>query len=62
MHQQNLLVLKELAGNDPVRLFPLQELLEPHVPAITILWWLLWCATALYLLWIVYRAHRSRRD
>ncbi|MCE9541257.1 hypothetical protein K8R03_01705 [Candidatus Kaiserbacteria bacterium] len=44
-----LLILKALAGNDPVRLLPLQKMILPHEHAIETVWWILWILTFLYL-------------
>ena len=60
---QNLIVLKELGGNAPTHLNPLQELFAPHIHALTMFWIFVWCATALILvvkLTREYLAHRAR--
>jgi hypothetical protein len=49
-----LLVLTELAGNAPAHLGFTQQLLAPYAQGITYAWIALWCATALYLLWVAF--------
>jgi hypothetical protein len=60
----NLLVLKELAGNAPTSLDPLQQLLAPHVHELIYFWVAVWSVTAIVLLirlvreYIEYRGKR----
>jgi hypothetical protein len=59
-----LIVLKELEGNQPTSLDPVQTLLAPHVDALTAFWITLWCLTAIVLLIRLareYLEHRKRR-
>ena len=47
-------MLTELAGNAPAHLGFTQQLLAPYAQGITYAWIALWCATALYLLWVAF--------
>ena len=65
MHEEPLIVLKELRGNDPVQLTPLQQFLAPHVTTLIDTWILIWCATAaIVVLKLIheYRLHKARKQ
>ena len=47
---KNLLVLPELAGNNPTSLSPLQELLAAQMHSLQTIWWTVWFLTLSYLL------------
>lgn len=49
-----LLILTELAGNPPVQLGYLQQVLSLHVQLLTYSWIAIWCVTGLYLLWVAF--------
>jgi|GEM_PF-1797325 hypothetical protein len=44
-----LIVLTGLEGNPPVTLTPLQQFMEPYLPAATFFYWVLWCGILYYL-------------
>jgi hypothetical protein len=58
---QNLIVLRELEGNPPVQLDPLQQFLAPHVEVLIAFWVAVWCGTAIFLLVKLAREYREYR-
>jgi hypothetical protein len=59
-----LIVLKELEGNQPTSLDPVQTFFAPHVDTLTTFWIAVWCVTAIVLLVRLgreYLEHRKRR-
>jgi hypothetical protein len=59
-----LIVLKELVGNAPPHLDPLQQLLAPHIEIINDFWLSVWCMTLIVLLvklFLDYREHRKKK-
>jgi hypothetical protein len=45
-----LIILKELEGNAPTHLDPLQQMLEPHIQTLTLFWVALWFATLAFVI------------
>ncbi len=58
----NLIVLKQLAGNDPVTLYPIQIMMEPHVDLIIAAWTALWFTTLTIVLYKLFREWRKRHS
>jgi len=60
-----LIVLKELAGNQPPALNGLQSFFAPHVETMVTIWISIWFMTtfALIAIWVqAYLDHRARKD
>lgn len=60
-----LIILKDLIGNEPTQLYPLQEMLVPHLHTLITGWFSIWCMTALILLVQLareYIEHRGQTD
>ncbi|NQV93102.1 hypothetical protein HQ403_01230 [Candidatus Kaiserbacteria bacterium] len=45
----NFIVLQGLNGNEPVSLYPLQNLLLPFASELVALWWVVWMGVILFL-------------
>ena len=61
--QHKLIVLKELRGNAPTHLDPIQQALAPHVQLLINIWIAIWCVTAVFILVKLgreYLAHRKK--
>ena len=48
--QHKLIILKELRGNAPTHLDPIQKALEPHAQLLINTWIAIWCVTAIVIL------------
>ncbi len=62
MEDQKLIVLKELAGNKPTQLSPVQQYIDHHIYAFSYFWFIVWCVTAatmLVKLWYEYKSQRG---
>jgi hypothetical protein len=46
----NLIVLRELRGNAPTHLDPLQQLAHPYIPLLTLFWIAIWCGTLAFVI------------
>lgn len=57
-----IIALKQLAGNEPTHLYPLQEAMLPYVDLIAHAWIALWVLTALVLTVQLAREYRSYRN
>ncbi|MEN9561342.1 MAG: hypothetical protein RIQ56_615 [Candidatus Parcubacteria bacterium] len=60
-NSSQLIVLKELRGNNPTHLSGIQPFLAPHIELLTTLWIAIWFATALALLGILFKEYRAYR-
>lgn len=55
-----IIELKQNAGNAPTSLDPLQQFLAPHVDALILFWFFVWCGTALVLLLKLWFEYKNR--
>ena len=56
------IVLKELAGNAPPTLNPIQQVMAPYVHEIIVFWLTVWCFVGLVLLLHLYQEYRKSRS
>ncbi len=56
-----LMPLREIAGNPPTHLYPMQELLVPYTGWLIAFWFALWCMTAVVLIYRLAKEFRSCR-
>lgn len=56
-----VIALKQLAGNEPTFLYPLQEFLLPYVDALSHAWLLVWVLTAIVLTYRLVREYQRTR-
>lgn len=56
-----LLVLKELAGNEPTSLNMMQRLLEPHLDILILFWFSVWCATLVFVIRHALNEYRAQK-
>jgi hypothetical protein len=57
----DLIVLKELQGNPPTSLDPLQQVLAPYIEELTAFWVAVWCMTAVVLVVHLVREYRKHK-
>jgi hypothetical protein len=60
--QASFIVLKDLYGNAPTLLSPLQEFLSRHLDLLTNAWISAWIVTGAVLIWIYVRGYRDRKE
>ena len=56
------IVLKELAGNQPPTLNPIQQFMEPHLHALIVFWTTVWVITCVAVLYKGYKEYRRAKN
>jgi hypothetical protein len=56
-----IIVLKELSGNPPVQLHPIQQFMAPHIDTMVAFWIAVWFATGIAVLLGLLRDYREHR-